>query len=399
MSLILRQSTSVVVSFGPFLDKTDGVTPETGLVSAIDHATTGILLSKNGGALTIRSQAVTASTYDAYGNYRVTLSATDTNTVGPLRAQFIETAPCLPVWADFQVVEEEVYDDLYAASAVGYLKPATAGRDVVVDAAGLVDATMVKNGPTGAGTAQTAGDVIGDTNDIQARLPAALVGGRMDASVGANAAGVITAAAHAAGAIDAAAIATGAITAAKFAAGAIDAAAIATGAVDADAIADNAIDAGAIAADAITAAKIADGAIDAATFAAGAINAAAIAADAITAAKIADGAIDAATFAAGAIDAAAIATDAITAAKIAADAIGASELADGAIDAASIAAGAITAAKFAAGAIDAAAIATGAIDADAIATDALGALELSADAVTEIADAISARGSSGTKIR
>lgn len=122
-----------------------------------------------------------------------------------------------------------------------------------------------------AGTAQTAGDIIGDTNDIQARLPAALVSGRIDASVGAMASGVLTATA--------------------------------------------------IAADAITAAKIADGAIDAATFASGAINAAAIAADAITAAKIADGAIDAATFAAGAINAAAIAADAIGASELAADAI------------------------------------------------------------------------------
>lgn len=93
---------------------------------------------------------------------------------------------------------------------------------------------------------------------LDGRIPAALVSGRMDVSVGAMAAGVVTAAA------------------------------IATGAIDADAIADNAIDAGAIAADAITAAKIADGAIDAATFAAGAINAAAIA----------NGAIDNATFAA-----------------------------------------------------------------------------------------------------
>ncbi len=76
-----------------------------------------------------------------------------------------------------------------------------------------------------------------DTQDIQSRLPAALVSGRIDASVGAMASGVLTATA--------------------------------------------------IAADAITAAKIADGAIDAATFAAGAINAAAIAADAITDAKVA----------------------------------------------------------------------------------------------------------------
>jgi len=39
------------------------------------------------------------------------------------------------------------------------LKPATAGRTVVVDAAGLVDSTTVKIGPTGAATAQTARDV------------------------------------------------------------------------------------------------------------------------------------------------------------------------------------------------------------------------------------------------
>lgn len=49
-----------------------------------------------------------------------------------------------------------------------------------------------------AGTTQTAGDIIGDTNDIQSRLPAALVSGRMDASVGAMAANVLTASALAA---------------------------------------------------------------------------------------------------------------------------------------------------------------------------------------------------------
>lgn len=56
------------------------------------------------------------------------------------------------------------------------LNPATAGNKLVVDANGLGDANMVKAGPTGSGTAQTAGDIIGDTNDLQARLPAALTG-------------------------------------------------------------------------------------------------------------------------------------------------------------------------------------------------------------------------------
>lgn len=92
------------------------------------------------------------------------------------------------------------------------LRPATAGRTLVVDAAGLADALTVKVGPTGAGTAQTAGDIatmitaVDDLIDtevaaiktdtaailidtgttLDGRLPAALVGGRMDASVGSN---------------------------------------------------------------------------------------------------------------------------------------------------------------------------------------------------------------------
>lgn len=51
-----------------------------------------------------------------------------------------------------------------------------------------------------------------DTNDIQTRLPAALVSGRMDVSVGAMAANVVTAAAIATDAIDADAIAASAVT-------------------------------------------------------------------------------------------------------------------------------------------------------------------------------------------
>lgn len=65
-----------------------------------------------------------------------------------------------------------------------------------VDANGRVDVGKVL------GTAQTAGDLKAslntlqtDTDDIQTRIPAALVGGRIDASIGAMAANVLTAAA------------------------------------------------------------------------------------------------------------------------------------------------------------------------------------------------------------
>lgn len=50
------------------------------------------------------------------------------------------------------------------------LNPATAGRDVVVDSAGLVDATCVKLGPSGSATAQTARDV---GNALPSAAPAA----------------------------------------------------------------------------------------------------------------------------------------------------------------------------------------------------------------------------------
>jgi hypothetical protein len=55
----------------------------------------------------------------------------------------------------------------FSIEARSALMSTTVDRTVVIDAAGLADANTVKVGPTGSGTAQTAGD-------IPARLPAAL---------------------------------------------------------------------------------------------------------------------------------------------------------------------------------------------------------------------------------
>jgi len=48
---------------------------------------------------------------------------------------------------------------IFTYPTTGILAPATSGRTLVVDASGLADANMVKMGPTGSGTAQTARDV------------------------------------------------------------------------------------------------------------------------------------------------------------------------------------------------------------------------------------------------
>jgi hypothetical protein len=118
----LKQSTAVVISFGPFLDKTDGVTEEIALMgggagTGLDHATTGVKLSKNGAALAVRAATITLTTYDANGYYRVTLNATDTNTPGTLRMVYNDAATALPVWQDFMVLPAQVYEALVNGGA------------------------------------------------------------------------------------------------------------------------------------------------------------------------------------------------------------------------------------------------------------------------------------------
>lgn len=102
------------------------------------------------------------------------------------------------------------YLDEYVSSR---LAPTVSGRtlDVTSTGAAGIDWGNVENPVTVinfSGTSiKTATDVEADTQDLQSRLPAALVGGRMDASMQAAANGVITAAVIATGAIDADALA------------------------------------------------------------------------------------------------------------------------------------------------------------------------------------------------
>lgn len=115
--LFLKQSTSVTVQFGPFVDAGDGVTLETGLATAMDNATTGIRLSKNGGTLADRNDA-TAPAHDAMGFYKIVLDATDTNALGTLLMVFEEAATTLPGWMEFMVMPANVWDTMFGADAL-----------------------------------------------------------------------------------------------------------------------------------------------------------------------------------------------------------------------------------------------------------------------------------------
>jgi hypothetical protein len=109
----LRQSTADSIIFGPFLSKTDGVTPTAvdTTIASIDHASTGITLSKNGATSVLRND-VKASVGDTCGMFHVHLDATDTNTAGHLRIMKAEPATYLPVWDDYMVLPANTYDTL-----------------------------------------------------------------------------------------------------------------------------------------------------------------------------------------------------------------------------------------------------------------------------------------------
>lgn len=109
----LRQSTATQSRIvGPFIDDTDFKTLET----ALTIANTDIKLSANGGASVNKNSG--GATHIANGMYSVTFNATDTATVGEL-AVSIKMSGALIVVAKFLVLEESVYDSLFAASAAG----------------------------------------------------------------------------------------------------------------------------------------------------------------------------------------------------------------------------------------------------------------------------------------
>tara|TARA_R100001594_G_scaffold93186_1_gene127538 strand:+ start:10094 stop:11188 length:1095 start_codon:yes stop_codon:yes gene_type:complete len=133
--LYLKQSTaSQPIMIGPFVDDTDGATSETGLTIA----NTDIRLSKNGGNMAAKNSG--GGTHDENGYYQITLDATDTDTVGRLQIS-IKVTGALAVWKEAQVLEEDIYDALFGASAAGFDSNA---RVAVGDmASGVIDSDSI----------------------------------------------------------------------------------------------------------------------------------------------------------------------------------------------------------------------------------------------------------------
>ena len=102
----LKQSTSVDVLIGPFVDDADGDTPATGLTLDVE-------LSKNGQALADSESAApthdSAGTVDGY--YNCVLGTTDTATLGTLTL-VVHHADALPIRHDYMVVTANWWDSM-----------------------------------------------------------------------------------------------------------------------------------------------------------------------------------------------------------------------------------------------------------------------------------------------
>lgn len=274
----LRKNTAVIVTVGPFYDKTDGVTIETALTITNERITLTAdtddgsaptnILDNVTGATSGTANDLNYITGNDAGLMQLELAAADVNRLGRMFLSITDAANHCPVFHEFMVINAALYDSLFAttggaipnvaanatgglyasvvrgataqagaagtitldasASAVtdfyagqlchivsgtgagqsriisaynGTTKVATVGSNwatnpdstsvfviealpgviaantptnfslLSVDSNGRVDVIKV------AGTTQTAGDIIGDTNDIQTRIPAALTAG------------------------------------------------------------------------------------------------------------------------------------------------------------------------------------------------------------------------------
>jgi hypothetical protein len=126
--------------------------PKTG-----DAANITAYVSKDFGAVTVLADT-TATEMDATnakGYYLFDAAQAETNADLLLVSAKSATANIVVVGAPAAI---------FTFPTTGILAPATAGRTLVVDAAGLADANTVKVGPSGSGTAQTARDVGGNVD-------------------------------------------------------------------------------------------------------------------------------------------------------------------------------------------------------------------------------------------
>lgn len=120
----LKTNTATRVCVGPFLDATDGVTPETALT--VTNCTCEMFVeADNGSGVTRTAITLTASggsndmvhiTSDTAGYYDLELTAAQLNVVGRMTLSIIDTDVHCPVFHEYMILPANVFDSLVAGT-------------------------------------------------------------------------------------------------------------------------------------------------------------------------------------------------------------------------------------------------------------------------------------------
>lgn len=104
----LRHDTAVTIQLGPFVDQTDGFTPETGLTIA----QADVQVSKNGGAFAQKTATDTA-VHQAMGVYSCQLYPAEVDTHGKLLIVVDKSSTARIFCIEYAVIDESEYDLMF----------------------------------------------------------------------------------------------------------------------------------------------------------------------------------------------------------------------------------------------------------------------------------------------
>lgn len=181
----LRSNTATRVTVGPFLDKTDGITPEVALTVTSCKLT--FVVDDGGVPTLVLDTAPTASggandmvhiTGDDSGYYDLELAAANVNYVGRAKLSINDVAVHCPVFHEFTILPGDVYDSMFASTGKavdkgiidqGTAQAATASTLQLRAAAAFADdeligAVVVITGGTGVGQTRVITDYVSATD-------------------------------------------------------------------------------------------------------------------------------------------------------------------------------------------------------------------------------------------
>jgi len=116
----LKADTETKVTIGPVVAVANGYVPVTNL--ALDTADEAEIIKHNGNSVTDISAGTMAAIANADGYYALTMAAGYLDTEGRITVLLNDDNLCLPVRMDFEVVNTNVYDSLFAAATTDYLQ-------------------------------------------------------------------------------------------------------------------------------------------------------------------------------------------------------------------------------------------------------------------------------------